>query len=124
MNQPMTLLNSSSKLVNFRCPNYLIKNFDNLVKFKNWNRTSILITLMEKFIREERDEIEKDGNLNNLISDIDNRNKSTFKRELVKIKEGVNKDYEDPISIPSQNDIDRPSVWTTVNSNWEESYLC
>jgi len=122
MNQPMTLLNSSSKLVNFRCPNYLIKNFDNLVKFKNWNRTSILITLMEKFIREERDEIEKDGNLNDLISDIDNRNKSTFKRELVKIKEGVNKDYEDPISIPSQNDIDRPSVWTTVNSNWEESY--
>jgi len=116
------LQNSSSKLINFNVPNYLITNFDNLVKFKQMSRTSVLIQLMDSFIRNERKQIEEDGNLNELIVDVQRRNQKTYKKELVKIKEGVNKDYEDPITIPSQNDIDRPSVWTTVNSNWEDSY--
>jgi len=116
----MTSLSSSSKLINFNVPNYLIQNFDNLVKFKQMSRTSMLINLMERFIRDERKQIEEDGNLNQLINDVEVRNKKSFKRELVKIKETVNSEYDDPINIPTTN---RPTQWSVVkDQSWEESY--
>jgi len=117
------LQNSSSKLINFNVPNYLITNFDNLVKFKQMSRTSVLIQLMDSFIRNERKQIEEDGNLNELIVDVQRRNQKTYKKELVKIKEGVNSDFDDPINIPNLNPNNQTSHWSVVgDQSWEDSY--
>ena len=64
MNQT-TSVNSFNdcKLVNFNVPNYLISQFDDLVKFKRKSRTSILLTLMETYLRDERTQIQKDNEL-------------------------------------------------------------
>ena len=58
------------KLVNFNVPNYLITNFDELVKFKRISRTSMLITLMESYIRTEVLKLKEDDNINKLITNV------------------------------------------------------
>jgi hypothetical protein len=62
------------KLVNFNVPNYLIQNFDHLVRFKRVSRTSMLIHLMEKYIRSESEFIKKDNQINKVIHDIEESN--------------------------------------------------
>ena len=52
----------------------MVNNFDEIVKFKRISRTSVLIGLMEKYIRAEHQNLEEDGKLNQLITDIKKRN--------------------------------------------------
>ena len=58
---------NNHKLINFNVPKYLIKNFDTLVKFKRVSRTSMLIQLMETYIRTEQQRLKEDNSLNHLI---------------------------------------------------------
>jgi len=52
------------KLINFNVPIYLLTNFDNLARHKATSRTSMLLQLMERFVRDESDWLEKDNRLN------------------------------------------------------------
>lgn len=61
-------------LINFNIPNHLKKNFDQLVNFKRVSRTSILNSMIEEFCRREFKLIKEDGRLNDLISDIEQKN--------------------------------------------------
>lgn len=91
------------KLVNFNVPNYLINNFDEMVKFKRMSRTSTLIGLMELWLRSEVKKVESDNNFNNLIMDMKLRNKTTETLKTDKVNEEefpptpiftVNDDYD------------------------------
>ena len=78
---------SNYKLINFNVPHYMVNNFDEIVKFKRISRTSVLIGLMEKYIRAEHQNLEEDGKLNKLISDIKNRNQQPEPLRRPKIEE-------------------------------------
>lgn len=85
------------KLINFNAPRYLLQNFDNIAKHKSITRTSMLITLMERFVRDEVDQIEKDNRLNHLISEIDERSrKSLGKRVKDTVRQVLNEDRSMP----------------------------
>lgn len=103
-----TSLNFSSdfKLVNFKVPNYLIQNFDNLVRFKRVSRTSMLIHLMENYIRTEKQNMETDDVLNELIIDISKRNRTSIKNELQKMKDEIVDNEPPMIPYSSDNGID------------------
>ena len=60
MGTPSMNISYDYKLVNFNVPNYLIKNFDNLVKFKRVSRTSMLVHLMENYLRTEQQKLKED----------------------------------------------------------------
>ncbi len=66
--------NSDHKMINFNVPNYLINSFDNLVRFKRVSRTSMLVRLMEDYLRSEHDKMKEDGTLNSIMNDLSNRN--------------------------------------------------
>ena len=85
MNQT-TSVNSFNdcKLVNFNVPNYLISQFDDLVKFKRKSRTSILLTLMETYLRDERTQIQKDNELSESFKSIKKKYESPKPKEVVK----------------------------------------
>ena len=87
------------KLINFNVPKYLIKNFDTLVKFKRVSRTSMLIQLMETYIRTEQQRLKEDNSLNHLISDITIRNRKEMKEDMRKMRN----EWEPPM-IPKTND--------------------
>ena len=78
---------SNYKLINFNVPHYMVNNFDEIAKFKRISRTSVLIGLMEKYIRAEHQCLAEDGNLNKLISDIKNRNQQPEPLRQSKIEE-------------------------------------
>ena len=78
---------SNYKLINFNVPHYMVNNFDEIVKFKRISRTSVLIGLMEKYIRAEHQCLAEDGKLNKLISDIKNRNQQPEPSSQSKIEE-------------------------------------
>lgn len=103
-----TSLNFSSdfKLVNFKVPNYLIQNFDNLVRFKRVSRTSMLIHLMENYIRTEKQNMETDDVLNELIIDISKRNRTSIKNELQKMKDEIVDNEPPMIPYSSDNGVD------------------
>lgn len=85
------------KLINFNVPHYLLTNFDNLAKHKSITRTSMLITLMERYVRDEVDQIEKDNRLHHLISEMDERNKRSLgKRIKDTVKQVLNEDTSPP----------------------------
>ena len=90
---------NNHKLINFNVPKYLIKNFDTLVKFKRVSRTSMLIQLMETFIRTEQQRLKEDDSLNHLISDITKRNRKEMKEDMRKMRN----EWEPPM-IPKTND--------------------
>ena len=52
-------INGDYKLINFNVPKYLIKNFDNMVKFKRMSRTSLLVGMMESYLRSEYRKLSK-----------------------------------------------------------------
>lgn len=88
------------KLVNFNVPKYLITNFDYLVKFKRVSRTSMLIHLMESYIRREKKLMEEDNSLNKMLVDVQQRNR----KELFKnLKKDMDEEYEPPM-IPMSSD--------------------
>jgi len=98
----VTSMNSSNdyKLVNFNVPKYLITNFDYLVKFKRVSRTSMLIHLMESYIRREKKLMEEDNSLNKMLVDVQQRNR----KELFKnLKKDMDEEYEPPM-IPLTTD--------------------
>lgn len=91
------------KLINFNVPKYLIKNFDNLVRFKRVSRTSMLIHLMENYIRLEKKRMEDDNTLNLMISEVEVRNRETMKDKLVGLHKEIEEELEPPM-IPYTND--------------------
>lgn len=102
---------SDHKLINFNVPNYLITNFDNLVRFKRVSRTSMLIHLMESYIRTEKRRMEDDDTLNLMITDISVRNKKDIKKELIGLKREIDEELEPPM-IPLTNDLH--------NDDWDD----
>ena len=102
-------ISSEHKLVNFNVPKYLIKNFDNLVRFKRVSRTSMLVHLMEHYIRSEKKRIEEDGDLNSLINNIEMRNRKTIKEEMVGLHREIEEEFEPPVppTIPDEPDHSR-----------------
>jgi hypothetical protein len=90
---------SNYKLINFNVPHYMVNNFDEIVKFKRISRTSVLIGLMEKYIRAEHQCLAEDGKLNRLIFDIKRRNQKPEPLRRPKIEETY---Y--PPEIPEMND--------------------
>jgi hypothetical protein len=65
----------------------MVNSFDEIVKFKRISRTSVLKGLMEKYIRAEHQNLEEDGKLNKLISDIKKRNQQPDQLRRPKIEE-------------------------------------
>ena len=96
MGTPSMNISYDYKLVNFNVPNYLIKNFDNLVKFKRVSRTSMLVHLMENYLRTEQQKLKEDKNLNDLVTHLKDQNRT----------ETINKmrDCFDPPMIPRSTD--------------------
>ncbi len=74
------------RLINFNVPVHLLRNFDCLARHKATSRTSMLLRLMEKFVRDEADWVEKDNRLNAALVEIEGRNQ---KRIGLRIKEAV-----------------------------------
>ena len=110
MNTEQQILKNYSpnhKLVNFNVPNYLIQNFDHLVRFKRVSRTSMLIHLMEKYIRSESEFIKKDNQINKVINDIEESNITIDQKDkeniYIKINEPEDIDEEvKPINQETQ----------------------
>ena len=48
------------RMINFNVPVHLLRNFDSLARHKATSRTSMLLRLMEQFVRDEADWVEKD----------------------------------------------------------------
>ena len=73
---------STIRLVNFNAPQHLLSNFDHIVRFKSTSRTATLLGLMEQYVRDEVDQIEKDNRLNHLISEIDERSRRSLGKRI------------------------------------------
>ena len=102
-------------LINFNIPTHLKKNFDNLVKFKRVSRTSILNQLIDRYVRFELDQIDRDNRINSLMSDVENRNQKSLKNEIKKTMNEIEEDKLHPL-IPLQID-------DVVNEKgWERSW--
>lgn len=91
-------LSSSSdfKLINFNVPKYLIKNFDTLVRFKRVSRTSMLVHLMENYLRSEQQKLKEDKHLNDLVTHLNQQNKSEIINEM--------REHYEPPMIPNVSD--------------------
>lgn len=105
------------KLINFNVPKYLITNFDNLMRFKRISRTSMLIRLMEEYVRSEKKNMEEDNTLNLMINDITKRNKDDLKKELVGLRKEVREEYEPPM-VPQFDDHQNDGWSEETNSGW------
>ena len=99
MNQTHSVdLSNNYKLINFNVPNYLINNFDNLVKFKRVSRTSMLVRLIETYLREELLQMKKDNELSESfkkIKDKFDKPKTVIKKEEPMIPHSTDIDWED-----------------------------
>lgn len=96
-------LNEDFKLINFRVPNYLINNFDNFVRFKRVSRTSMLIHLMESYLRTESKQMKEDGSFNQMIHTISKNNREDLKQQLRNDLKEVKEEWEPPM-IPTFSD--------------------
>jgi hypothetical protein len=97
------------KLINFNVPVYLLTNFDNLARHKSTNRTSMLLQLMERFVRDEVEWLEKDNRLNASLLEIEGRNQ---KRIGIRIKEAV----RDLVRQERDNEPPAPMGWSAYNA--------
>ena len=106
MNQTHSLNSSNNfKLVNFVVPNPLIQKFDDMVKVKRVSRTSMLVRLMETFLRYEFKQMENDNkNYQKMISDIQKLNEQKPKNS--NSKWSVREQYEPPMIPMTYDDID------------------
>lgn len=105
--------NIDHKLINFWVPKYLITNFDNYVKYKRMSRTSVLIHLMENYMRTEKQQMEKDGELNEMIQSISENNRMDLRGLLKKDLHQLTEDEYEPPMIPYTSD-------NNVVEDWEE----
>ena len=84
MNQTHSVnLSNNHKLINFNVPNYLIIKFDSLLKFKKVSRTSMLLNLMETYLRTELTLMKNDNELSESFKKI----KDKFDKPKTLIKE-------------------------------------
>jgi hypothetical protein len=113
MTQTQTQTTSSSstntyKMVTFNVPYHLVNNFDEVRKFKRVSRTSMLINLMEGFVRDEVGKLEKDNNINKLIMDMKLRNQNpsqpSFNKQTSKQYERWEDSYNDITPQPIFDD--------------------
>ena len=99
------------KLINFNVPKYLINNFDNLVRFKSVSRTSMLVRLMEDYLRSEHSKMKEDNSLNLMINQLGERNRTEFKkvlrRDVIELRE-----EDEPPMIPMSDDVDLWGDWS------------
>ena len=91
------------KLINFNVPIYLIKNFDQLMRFKRVSRTSMLIRLMEDYLRSETKQMKEDGSLNEMLNTISKNNREDLKQQLRNDLRQIKEDWEPPM-IPTISD--------------------
>ena len=80
-------------------PNYLKNNFDELVRFKQVSRTSILNNMIEHFCRTEYALLQDDNRINELIMNVKKRNPKTTTLTPEQVST-----IDEPISIPSFDD--------------------
>ena len=109
-------ISDDHKLINFNVPKYLITNFDSLVRFKRVSRTSMLVRLMEDYIRSERRLMEEDNSLNQMIRDIEVRNKNSMKKEMMGLRREVEEELEPPM-VPYSSDNRSWDDYTNDQSN-------
>ena len=102
------------KLINFNVPIYLIKNFDQLMRFKRVSRTSMLIRLMEDYLRSETKQMKEDGSLNEMLNTISKNNREDLKQQLRNDLRQIKEEWEPPM-IPTSNDFD-------INLDWEDRF--
>ena len=102
MNQTQSVnFSTNHKLVNFNVPNHLINKFDNLVKFKRVSRTSMLVRLMETFLRYELTQMEKDNKkIEDMITQINQTNHKS------KHNWSKREQYEPPMIPLTSDDVD------------------
>ena len=102
MNQTHSVnLSPNHKLINFNVPKYLINNFDNLVKFKRVSRTSMLVRLIETYLREELLQMKKDDELSESFKKIKHKfdkPKTVIKKDEPMIPHSTDIDWEDRLS--------------------------
>lgn len=97
MNQTLSPHFSNKKdytMISLNIPNYLKTNFDTICKFKRFNRTSMIVRLMESFLRYENKQMKEDTSFNKMILDL---NKNYSKSEPI---------VEPPMIPLSSDDID------------------
>jgi len=82
-------------------PNYLKNNFDELVRFKQVSRTSILNHMIETFCRTEYALLQDDNRINELIMNVKKRNSKTTPLTPEQVSS-----IDEPIMIPSLDDYD------------------
>ena len=109
-------ISDDHKLINFNVPKYLITNLDSLVRFKRVSRTSMLVRLMEDYIRSERRLMEEDNSLNQMIRDIEVRNKNSMKKEMIGLRREVEEELEPPM-VPYSSDNRSWDDYTNDQSN-------
>ena len=63
----------------------------------------MLIHLMENYIRNELQMMERDNTLNRMMSDLSERNKKELKKELIGLKKDIDDELEPPM-IPYTSD--------------------
>ena len=127
-------MNTNSSSITFYCPNHIKHSFDELVKFKRSNRTSIINNLMENYLRTEHHKIKEDQTLQNLLDDVkvrthQNITKRSSKKSTTPIRstqwlsERINVDDDEPM-IPhstdnQQNHIDDWDDISGINHLWK-----
>ena len=73
----------TNTLINFNIPTYLKDNLDDLTRFKNVSRTSILNRLIENYCRVEYKYIEKDGRFRDMLSKAKHKNSRMTKPKVL-----------------------------------------
>ena len=97
-------IDTNYKLINFNIPLYLANNLDSILGYKNISRTSLLNSMLSDWVREETDNMEKDGLLNDLVTTIQTNNK-------------VKEEYQS-----TKKQYHKPDGWLQTNISWEDSY--
>jgi hypothetical protein len=97
------------KLINFNVPNHLINSFDEMVKFKRVSRTSLLIRLMESWLRHEVNHLETDNKFNYFVRDMKLRNRTTLPLDK------TNKTFTD-----DEDDLLPQPIFSSDDYNWED----
>jgi hypothetical protein len=105
---PTHSLNDDYKLINFNIPYHLINSVDEVVKFKRVSRTSLLIGLLERWLRNEIDQMEKDNKFNHLLMDMKLRN-----RKSTPLVTSKNNDDDDDDLLPQP-------IFSSDDYHWED----
>ncbi len=63
-------------MISLNVPNNIKNTFDNVCKFKRFSRTSMLIRLMENFLRTELKQMKSDNDINVLIKNVTKKHNS------------------------------------------------